>query len=42
MPIKDYQRFETHLTSLKSCISKHNNSLINRGDYNVWNLQNNK
>lgn len=38
MTIKDEKRFETHILSLKSCISKHNNSLIVRGDYNARNL----
>ena len=38
MTIKDEKRFETHTLSLEFCISKHNNSLIIRGDYNARNL----
>lgn len=38
MTIKDEKRFETHLMSLKFCISKRKKSLIIRGDYNAWDL----
>ena len=36
--INEIPKFETHLWSLKICISKRNNSLIDRGDYNARNL----